>query len=196
MKTKKGFTLVELMVVISIIGLLMGLLLPALSSAMATARAKKDSANIRGMNQGMASYAADFNGDGVPDIVTAEKGAPNFLYLGDSDPAKLGDFSGVPPVPIALEDARPHRARRRADLVRERGHGQRAPHVGPVQGRARWTTPTRSHRSTWTMTATWTWWWAAATRPPRCSTSTTAPASSSPAPSSASRTTQGHRPSA
>ena len=63
MKTKKGFTLVELMVVISIIGLLMGLLLPALSSAMATARAKKDSANIRGMNQGMASYAADFNGD-------------------------------------------------------------------------------------------------------------------------------------
>ena len=35
---------------------------------------------------------ADFNGDGVPDIVTAEKGAPNFLYLGDSDPAKLGHF--------------------------------------------------------------------------------------------------------
>ena len=78
---------------------------------------------------------ADFNGDGVPDSVTAEKGAPNFLYLGDSDPAKLGDFSGVTPVPIALEDARPHRARRRADLVRERGRGQRAPHVGPVQGR-------------------------------------------------------------
>ena len=39
------------------------------------------------------------------DIVTAEKGAPNFLYLGDSDPAKLGDFSDVTPVPIALEDA-------------------------------------------------------------------------------------------
>ena len=38
---------------------------------------------------------ADFNGDGVPDIVTAEKGAPNFLYLGDSDPAKLGHTSRV-----------------------------------------------------------------------------------------------------
>ena len=48
---------------------------------------------------------ADFNGDGVPDIVTVEKGAPNFLYLGDSDPAKLGHFSGVTPAPIALEDA-------------------------------------------------------------------------------------------
>ena len=41
----------------------------------------------------------------MPDIVTAEKGAPNFLYLGDSDPAKLGHVSGVTPVPIALEDA-------------------------------------------------------------------------------------------
>ena len=40
---------------------------------------------------------ADFNGDDVLDIVTAEKGAPNFLYLGlgKTDPTKLGDFSGV-----------------------------------------------------------------------------------------------------
>ena len=47
---------------------------------------------------------ADFNGDDVLDIVTAEKGAPNFLYLGlgKTDPTKLGDFSGVTPIPIAL----------------------------------------------------------------------------------------------
>jgi len=52
---------------------------------------------------------ADFNNDGVPDIVTAEKGAPNLLYLGEkdpNDPAKgTGDFSGVTPIPIALKDA-------------------------------------------------------------------------------------------
>merc|ERR1719316_379881 len=52
---------------------------------------------------------ADFNKDGVPDIVTAEKGAPNLLYLGEkdpNDPAKgTGDFSGVTPIPIALKDA-------------------------------------------------------------------------------------------
>ena len=50
---------------------------------------------------------ADFNGDDVLDIVTAEKGAPNFLYLGlgKTDPTKLGDFSGVTPIPIALKDA-------------------------------------------------------------------------------------------
>ena len=42
----------------------------------------------------------------MPDIVTAEKGAPNFLYLGDSDPAISSATSqGVTPVPIALEDA-------------------------------------------------------------------------------------------
>ncbi len=62
MKNKRGFTLVELMVVVAIIALLMGLLLPALSSAMATARAKKDSTNLRGLGQGMAAYAGDYNG--------------------------------------------------------------------------------------------------------------------------------------
>ena len=52
---------------------------------------------------------ADFNKDGVPDIVTAEKGAPNMLYLGD--PAELGDYSTVTaarsmlPIPIALKNA-------------------------------------------------------------------------------------------
>jgi prepilin-type N-terminal cleavage/methylation domain-containing protein len=63
MKTKRGFTLIELMVVITIIAMLMGLLMPALSSSMATARAKKDATNLRGMGQGLASFAADFNGD-------------------------------------------------------------------------------------------------------------------------------------
>ena len=49
---------------------------------------------------------ADFNGDDVLDIVTAEKGAPNFLYLGlgKTDPTKLGDFSGVAPIPNSNKD--------------------------------------------------------------------------------------------
>merc|ERR1719399_1196433 len=52
---------------------------------------------------------ADFNKDGVPDIVTAEKGAPNLLYLGDA--SLPGDYSTVTatrpmlPIPIALKDA-------------------------------------------------------------------------------------------
>ena len=52
---------------------------------------------------------ADFNKDGVLDIVTAEKGVPNMLYLGD--PTKPGDYSTVTasrpilPIPIALKNA-------------------------------------------------------------------------------------------
>ena len=52
---------------------------------------------------------ADFNRDGVLDIVTAEKGAPNMLYLGDID--LPGDYTTVTstrpilPIPIALKDA-------------------------------------------------------------------------------------------
>ena len=60
---------------------------------------------------------ADFNDDGIPDIVTAENGAPNVLYLGEAPllpggPSVLpGDYSTVTasrpilPIPIALKDA-------------------------------------------------------------------------------------------
>ncbi len=53
---------------------------------------------------------ADFNDDGVMDIVTAEDGAPNMLYLGDISPAGDVDYSTptatrqVVPMPIALTD--------------------------------------------------------------------------------------------
>jgi len=52
---------------------------------------------------------ADFNDDGVLDIVTAEKGAPNLLYLGDA--TLPGDYTTplparpVLPIPIGLKDA-------------------------------------------------------------------------------------------
>ena len=72
----------------------------------------------------------------MPDVVTAEKGAPNFLYLGDSDPAKLGHFSGVTPAPIALEDA--------PTWYESADAGSERLTWGQYKG-ARWTIPTRSH---------------------------------------------------
>ncbi len=58
---KRGFTLVELLVVISIIALLVGILLPALGKARATARQMKCSTHVRGIHQGLVAWSDDYN---------------------------------------------------------------------------------------------------------------------------------------
>lgn len=55
---KRGFTLVELLVVISIIALLMSLLLPALSNAMKNARSTKDGSQITGVFKSLLPLAS------------------------------------------------------------------------------------------------------------------------------------------
>ncbi|MEN6387232.1 MAG: type II secretion system protein [Phycisphaerales bacterium] len=64
MRTKKriGFTLVELLVVISIIAMLLGILLPALSSARAIAQRTVCISNIKQCVIACGLYAHDFNG--------------------------------------------------------------------------------------------------------------------------------------
>lgn len=68
----RGFTLVELLVVISIVGLLAGLAIPAISSGMNKAKESKKISNLRGIYQACLLWSAENDGRVVPPIAPPE----------------------------------------------------------------------------------------------------------------------------
>ncbi|MFG0285454.1 MAG: prepilin-type N-terminal cleavage/methylation domain-containing protein, partial [Phycisphaerales bacterium JB039] len=75
-----GFTLIELIVVVAIVGLLIGILAPALAGAMTTARRAKCMSNLKGFGPALQMYVDSAN----QGILPAAPGysAPHHNYIG------------------------------------------------------------------------------------------------------------------
>jgi prepilin-type N-terminal cleavage/methylation domain-containing protein/prepilin-type processing-associated H-X9-DG protein len=87
LNARKGFTLVELLVTIAIIGILLGLLLPNLAAVQATAKAGAQSATLQSFGKGFLDFSAS-DSDG-----RLSSGA--YDHMRDGDATKIGWVADV-----------------------------------------------------------------------------------------------------
>jgi len=87
---RRGFTLIEILVVIGILGILVMLLLPALQAARESARSIQCQSNLRQMGLGVTHYSDRWEGM-LPPFKLSESGRPVKISVGDDADAVLVD---------------------------------------------------------------------------------------------------------
>ncbi|HMY80830.1 MAG TPA: prepilin-type N-terminal cleavage/methylation domain-containing protein [Candidatus Absconditabacterales bacterium] len=93
---KKGFTLIEILIVIAIIGILTVALLPRIQGAQASARNTARKADLNQVATALAAYNGDFGK--YPETLTELEGGNGYLKSVPKDPANksvCGDTNGA-----------------------------------------------------------------------------------------------------
>ena len=97
MRRRRGFTLVELLVVVAIIALLVAILLPALAATRRVARQAREMASAQQLMQGYHAYALDNGGRVLPGMLPRSivASAIEFFPIRDESGQRLGGPSGA-----------------------------------------------------------------------------------------------------
>lgn len=102
MGIRRGFTLVELLVVMAIVGILVSLLLPALASAKAKGRSAVCLSNLRQLGIAIHSYASDSDGNIPFGPIAPPFTSPADLYPTTGSPTSLLSLRTGTPVGLGL----------------------------------------------------------------------------------------------
>lgn len=93
--TAEGFTLVELLTVIAIIGVLAAILIPVVGKVRENAQRASDLANIRSIGQAALVYAQKHNGNLPPTNLPATAGTTGFVPVGSSATTTLYSYAAA-----------------------------------------------------------------------------------------------------
>lgn len=94
-KDNKGFTLVELIVVIAILGILAGIAIPRLSRSRLSSEVAAHNANVRILKSAATMYLADYPDTGESEELTSEDNIDKFK--------EYFDGQEIPTVPLTID---------------------------------------------------------------------------------------------
>jgi prepilin-type N-terminal cleavage/methylation domain-containing protein/prepilin-type processing-associated H-X9-DG protein len=104
MSRRKGFTLVELLVVVAIIALLISILMPALGAARESARRTQCASNLHTLAIGVMLYA-QANHNSFPGIATSPQQPTDWIYFSPWEGEPYGTFANGRIYPYIKDEA-------------------------------------------------------------------------------------------